>query len=91
MDFETVKRDHANIRRKMARCKGSGDLKRLQGLRDQLERVRQNIDEIKPHFRATDENGESRVERAEFRRSYGYESFMEGLFTKFTFHVLKLG
>lgn len=47
MDFdETVKRSHANIRRKIARCKESGDLKRLLGLRDQPGHVRQNIDVI---------------------------------------------
>jgi hypothetical protein len=45
----------------------SGDLKRLLGLRDQLERVRQNIDEIKDY----------RPAKPVFRRSYGYEFFLE--------------
>lgn len=74
MDLETIRQQHKNIRRKIARCKASGDLKRLLGLRNQLEQVRQNIDEIKVEVRLTHP---VRV----FRRSYSYEFFMEDLLT----------
>ena len=79
MDFETVKRNHANIRRKIARCKESSDFKRLLGLREQLERVRQNINKIRPDFETSGEPDLARGKRAVFRRSYGYEFFMEGI------------
>ena len=48
----------------------SGDLKRLLGLRDQLERVRKNIDEIEVY----------RPTKPAFRRSYFYKSFIDGLY-----------
>ena len=79
MDFETVKRNHANIRRKIARCKESGDRKRLLGLREQLEHIRLDIDKIEPDFETSGEHGEARERQAVFRRSYRYEFFLEGL------------
>jgi len=75
MDFETIHRRHKNIKRKIARCKESSDLKRLLGLRDQLERVRQNIHEMKP----MSETAQERTRLVIFRRSYSYESFMDSL------------
>jgi|GEM_PF-4464406 len=72
MDLETIRQQHKNIRRKIARCKASGDLKRLLGLRDQLELVRQNIT---AHARCGSHS------RKVFRKSYGYEFFVEGLLT----------
>lgn len=72
MDFDDIRQQHANIRRKIARCKASGDLKRLLGLRDQLEWVRQNIGEIKVEVRPI------RPVRV-LRKSYSYEFFLEGL------------
>ena len=72
MDLDDIRQQHANIRRKILRCKASGNLKRLLGLRDQLEQVRQNIDEIKP---------EAHTRVSVFRKSYGYEFFVEGLLT----------
>lgn len=72
MDFEDIRRQHKNIRRKIARCKESGDFNRLLGLRDELERVRQDIDEIEDY----------RPTKPVFRRSYDYEFFLEGLLTK---------
>jgi len=74
MDFDDIRQQHKNIRRKIARCKASGDLKRLLGLRDQLEQVRQNIDEVKSEC----EPQQVRTVSV-FRRSYSYEFFLEGL------------
>lgn len=70
--FENIRRQHKDIRRKISRCKESGDLRRLLGLRDQLERVRQDIDEINDY----------RPTEPVFRRSYGHEFFLEGLLTE---------
>lgn len=72
MEFEDIQRQHKNIERKIRRCKESGDFKRLLGIRDQLERIRKNIGEIKDY----------RPTKPVFRRSYCYESFMEGLLTR---------
>ncbi len=86
MDFNDISRQHENIRRKILRCKESGDLKRLLGLRDQLERVRQNIDEIKPDASPAKQDSLSECEQGEherrvFRRSYAFEAFMDSLLT----------
>jgi hypothetical protein len=70
--FDQIKQRHANIKRKIARCQETKDVKRLVGLWAELEKVRQNIDAIKPSDYVT---------KPEFRRSYAFESFMEGLLT----------
>lgn len=85
-DFNDISRQHENIRRKILRCKESGDMKRLLGLRDQLERVRQNIDEIKPSslrrpIETTEDGDKVIVARLVFRRSYAFEAFIDSLLT----------
>jgi hypothetical protein len=77
MDFEDIHRQHKNIEKKIRRCKESHDHKRLLRLRDQLGRIRQNIEEMKRLY----ESDESQAGQAVFRRSYGYEFFLEGLLT----------
>jgi hypothetical protein len=77
MDFEDIHRQHKNIEKKIRRCKESHDHKRLLRLRDQLGRIRQNIEEMKPVVDPEEVRGGLAV----FRRSYGYESFVECLLT----------
>ncbi len=71
ISLDNIEQQQKNIKRKIRRCKESGDIKRLLGIRDQLERIRKNIGEIKDY----------RLSSPVFRRSYEYESFMESLLT----------
>lgn len=69
--FERIKKQHANIKRKISRLEATGDIKRLIRLRAELEKVRESINEIKPEI--------IEATMPEFRKSYGYEFFMQDL------------
>ena len=70
MDFETIHRQHKNIRRKIRRCKETGDLKRLVGLRNYLERIRKDIEKIK---------WDNEPPKFAFKKSSEYDVFVENV------------
>ena len=70
MDIDEIQRKQRNIKRKILRCDETGDIRRLLGIRDQLGRIREDLEKMKQDYGPP---------KPAFRRSYALEAFMEGL------------
>ena len=72
MDINEIQRKQRNIKRKILRCDETGDIRRLLGIRDQLGRIREDLERMKR---------DCTTPKPAFRRSYGYDAFVEDILT----------
>ena len=71
-DLKNIEREQRTIKRKILRVEETGDIRRLLCIRDQLGRIREDLERM---------NRDYKPPKLAFRKSYGYEVFVENILT----------